>query len=417
MSVNAMNIEDVYALLNDMHEQITGAYTNMAPLDTSQFVSVANTLLQQGTDVVYNALMNTIAKTIFSTRPYSKQFGGLIVDNVKWGGIVRKIQFGDTPAVADSAFSGLPADGQSVDHYVINRGEVLETRYYGSDEYQDVMTVFRDQLITAMSGPEQLGSFVAAKANEINNKWVQWTEDLARGLLLNAVCAKQYSPTYTDHVIHMLTEYNSISNQSLTYNDIFLPANAKPFWEFVRARIKMVSRSMTLRSDKYQYWIYQPGTTTPYHIYRHTPERNQKLYLTSAYVDLMETSTLTEAFHNDLLKYTDFESVARWQGWDSFNTPIEGSDEYILSKYVVLDDTSYTGSYKEVTPPEGTEAFYGDDLLGVLFDEDFTGVNIKDTIVYNTPMNARGLYYNTWLTAHAQYYQDFTEKFVVFKLD
>lgn len=412
-----MNIEDVYAVLNEMHALITGNYYSGGPIDTSQFVSVANKLLQQGTDVVYNALMNTITKTIFSTRPYSKQFGGLIVDTNKWGGIIRKIQFGDTPAVADKAFTGLPADGSSVDHYVINRGEVLETRYYGSTEYQDVMTVFRDQLIEAMSGPEQLGSFIAAKANEVNNKWVQWTEDLARGLLINAITAKVNSSVYTDHVIHLLTEYNGISNQSLTYTDIFRPANAKPFWEFVRARIKTASRSMTLRSDKYQYYIYQPGTSTPYHIFRHTPESRQKLYLTSVYVDLMETSTLTEAFHNDYLKYTDFESVARWQYWDSGSGMVEGADEIYVSKYVTLNETTFDGSYSEVTPSGGEEGFFTENILGVLFDEDFASINIKDTIIQNTPLNARGLYFNTWLTAHAAYLEDFTEKFVVFLLD
>ena len=56
-------------------------------------------------------------------------------------------------------------------------------------------------------------------------------------------------------------------------------------------------------------------------------------------------------------------------------------------------------------------------ILGVVFDEDFMNINIKDTIVQNTPMNARGLYFNTWLTAHAQYCQDFTEKCTILTLD
>lgn len=413
MPANAMAIEDVYAVLNDIHEQVTGRAV-LGGVNTANYVSVANTVLQQGTDIVYNAMMNTIAKTVFSTRPYSRQFGGLIVDDLKWGAVVRKIQFGDTDAVADKAFSGLPADGQAVDHYIINRGEVLETRYYGSAEYQDVMTVFRDQLITAFNGPDQLGSFIAAKANEVNNKWVQWTEDLARGLVLNAIAAKRvyYDVLHTSniHALHLLTMYNTDTGASpaLTIQDIMTEQYAKPFWEYVRAKIRSLQRDFTNRNVLH----YERPTLTPmsidqFNIIRHTPYVNQKVYLLAPYMDLMETSTLTEAFHNDPLKYADYEGVAYWQN------PMS-PDALTLSDFTfMLDDGSYSTYLDsgETDPVELTK------ILGVVFDEDFMNINIKDTIIQNTPMNARGLYYNTWLTAHAQYCQDFTEKCCILLLD
>ena len=405
MPANAMNIEDVYSVLNDIHAQVTGS-SSFAGVNASNYVSVANTVLQQGTDVVYNAMMNTIAKTIFSTRPYSRQFGGLIVDNLKWGAVVRKVQFGDTDAVADKAFSGLPADGQAVDHYIINRGDVVETRFYGSAEYQDVMTVFRDQLITAFNSPDQLGSFIAAKANEINNKWVQWTEDLARGLVLNGIVAKvdYYDQTTPyrdyDHVAHLLTMYNSITGTTppLTYQDIMKPAYAKPFWEFVRARIRTIQRNFTHRN------LYYYSNISGHNVVRHTPYKNQKVYLNSIFMDLMETSTLTEAFNNEYLKYSDYEGVSYWQNQSD-------PTDIILSDYTYLDPS--TGQYAAA----GSGTYDPELVLGVIFDEDFQMINIKDTIIQNTPMNARGLYYNTWLTAHAQYCQDFTEKCCVLMLD
>lgn len=412
MPANAMNIQDVYQIINDIHSQVTGQ-NQIAPVSTSDYVSVANTLLQSSIDEVYSALMTTIAKTVFSTRPYSRQFGGLIVDNLKWGGIVRKIQFGDTDAVADSAFSGLPADGQAVDHYTINRGEVLETRYYGSAEYQDVMTVFRDQLITAFSGPEQLGSFIAAKANEVNNKWVQWTEDLARGLVLNALMAKidtydVNSPT-KQHCLHLLTMYNTDTGASpaLTIQDIMTEQYAKPFWEYVRAKIRSLQRSFTNRNMLHYDSVYNPRTGNLFNIIRHTPYANQKVYLLAPYMDLMETSTLSEAFHNEGLKYADYEGVSYWQN------PYSVSD-IELSSYTVLNPN---GSYADMFPTLPAESFEASKILGIVFDEDFMNINIKDTIIQNTPMNARGLYYNTWLTAHAQYCQDFTEKCCVLLLD
>ena len=405
MPANAMNIEDVYAVLNNIHEQVIGNAV-MGGIDTSNYVSVANTVLQQGTDIVYNALMNTITKTIFSTRPYSRQFGGMIVDNLKWGGIIRKIQFGDTNARADKAFHDI-VDGQSVDHYIVNKGDVLETRYYGSAVYQDVMTVFRDQLINAFSGPEQLGSFVAAKANEVNNKWVQWTEDLARGLLINAINAKAYyveqiGPTRNGpHMIELITEYNTATGSSLTITDVQAGANAKPFWEWARARIRTIQREFKDRTVRYQVEI------TGHKIVRHTPYDKQKVYLLAPYMDLMETSTLSEAFHNDMLKYADYEGVSYWQNPDS-------PEDVKATNFTYLKTD---GTYRKLSQDEYQGAYSVDNVLGIIFDEDMSMINIKDTIIQNTPMNAQGLYYNTWLTAHAQYCQDFTEKCCILTLN
>jgi len=404
MSVNAMTIEDVGTLLDSIHAQVTGT----APLGAvapGDFISVANSTLQMGTDVVYNAVMNTITKTIFSTRPYSRQFGGLIVDNAKWGGITRKIQFGDTDTFADKAFHNI-VDGQSVDHYIVNKGDVLETRYYGSNVYQDVMTVLRDQLLNAFSGPEQLGSFISAKANEVNNKWVQWTEDLIRSQMINTIAAKvgYYDVTFPNqqHVIHLLTEYNSVTGNSYTVTDV-MGAQAKPFWEWVRARIRTLQRDFTTRSSMHYLPVFG------HRIIRHTPYANQKVYLTAPYMDLMETSTLSEAFHNDMLKYADYEGVAYWQHVSDYDAIKAGS-------IVIASSGPQTAvEYQTINLTEDHQGF--DHIVGVIFDEDMMMVNIKDTIVQNTPMNARGLYFNTWMTAHAQYCTDFTEKCCVLLLD
>ena len=94
MSVNALNIEDVYQILNSIHQQATGR-TSLAPTNTGEFVSMATTTLATGVDTVYNALMNTLGQTVFAVRPYERKFSGLVVDNVRWGAIRRKISYAD----------------------------------------------------------------------------------------------------------------------------------------------------------------------------------------------------------------------------------------------------------------------------------------------------------------------------------
>ena len=59
----------------------------------------------------------------------------------------------------------------------------------------------------------------------------------------------------------------------------------------------------------------------------------------------------------------------------------------------------------------------GKNWVGVIFDEDAIVYNLRDWIMTNTPLNARGLYWNTFLTVNIQLCQDLTEKGAVLLLD
>ena len=389
MAVNQMQITDVYQILNSLHEQATGK-SSIAPTNTGEFVSMATTTLGVGVDVVYEQLMNTIAKTVFSSRPYNMKFKGLLADNLRWGGIIRKISMADKDALEDKAFHGIQ-DGQAVDHYIVNKANVLEMRFYGSDVYQDMYTVFREQLVNAFNGPEQLGSFIAMVTQEMSNKWEQYLEELSRGALANFIGAKVSAD---NSVVHLLTEYNTATGQTLTATDIWKPTNVKPFFEWVKGFIDTLSRRMTERSGLYQVQI------TDKFINRHTPYDKQKVYLTSDYLDIMNTTVLSEAFHNEELDYRDVLGVSYWQS-------IESPTSISVTPSIV-DETGVVTTGQQVDV---------ENLFGVMFDEDAIAINIIDNIIVNTPMNARGLYYNTWLTSHTRYTNDLTEKGIVLLLD
>ena len=389
MSVNSMAIEDVYQLLNSLHTQATGR-ASITPTSTADFISMANTTIAAGTDIVYSALMNTIAKTVFATRPYNAKFKGLDADSIRWGGIVRKISMADQDLDADHVYHNL-TDGTSSDMYERKKSNILETRFYGSDVYQDFYTIYKVQLLNAFKGPEELGSFVSMITQEMANKWEQYNEELRRTALCNMIAAKA---SLNEDCIHLLTEYNAATLLNLSATDIYQPANIKPFFEWVKARINTLSRQMTARSVKFQHAI----TGKP--ITRHTPYRDQKHYFSADALDIIQTTVLPEAFHNEDLKYVDVEAVDFWQ---SINTPNE-----IQITPVTIDATGQvqTGAAQTVS-----------DIFGVMFDRDAVMVSNIDKEISNTPYNARGRYYNTFLSANSKYCNDLTEKFIVLLLD
>ena len=391
MSVNTMATEDVYALINSLHAQATGT-TTITPTTPADFISVAAATLQAGTDTVYNALMQTIGRTIFSSRPYAAKFGGIQADANRWGGITRKVSIADRDADAEKAYH--PTDGAAVDQWTIRKSNVLETRYYGTDVYQDWYTTFQDQLINAFQGPDQLGSFVALQAQEMSNKWEQYREELVRQMLANFIAAKVDEGL--DGVVHLLTEYNTMTGLSLTATAVYQPGNIEPFFRWVRARINQLSRLMTERSIKYQINI---GGKP---IMRHTPVENQKIYLSADALDIIDAMVNTVTYHDEPLAYADVEGVSYWQSI--------GAPNSIKTTPVYID--SGDGSVFTAENPVSQ-----DNIFGVIFDQDAMVYNLRDWIMTNTPLNARGLYWNTFLTVNIQLCSDFTEKGIVLLLD
>ena len=169
MSVNALGIEDVRSLLNDLHTQVTGQ-AGITPTNTADFISMAQATLAAGTDKVWSAMQIQLSKTLFSVRPYSRKFKGLLADDIRWGGIIQKVSYVDSN-LTDAEMVYHPVDGQSVDQWVQKKGDILVTRFTGSDAYQDWITIYDQALRDAFLSESQLGAFYAGKMQQLSNKW------------------------------------------------------------------------------------------------------------------------------------------------------------------------------------------------------------------------------------------------------
>ena len=398
MSVNTLGIEDVRVLLNDLHTQVTGQ-AGITPTSTADFISMAQATLAAGTDKVWNALQVQLSKTLFSVRPYERKFKGLLADDTRWGGIIQKVSYVDSDLTeAEKVYH--PVDGQSVDHWIQKKGDILVTRYTGSDAFQDWITVYDQALRDAFLSESQLGAFYAGKMQELSNKWEQYIETLNRTALDNFMAAKYAAMTnFPDGVVHLVSEYNTLTgltgNNALTAQTVYQPANIRGFFQFVRARINTLGRRMTNRSSLYQINI------TGKEINRHTPYRNQKIYLSSDALDQINVMVNTNTYHDEPLAYADVEGVDFWQA-------IENPDQISITPAIIDPATGLAGT--------GAPQVINN-IFGVMFDEDAVVTNMKDYRLESTPLNARGLYRNTWLTCNAQFCNDVTEKGIVLLLD
>lgn len=391
MAVNSLSIEQIYTLLNAVHQQATGM-TGLTATDLSSFISVAQETLQAGYDNTIGAISQVIGKTIVAVRPYDEKFKGLEYSAERWGGIIRKINFADTGAMADPTYALGSISPPTVDQYIIKNPVVLETRYVGSDVYKGQYTIFTRQLDEAFENPEQFGAFMSGLMTHFANERSQWLEDLKRTILVNGIAAKI---DLAQDVVHLLTEYNAATGLSLTATTVMQPANFKGFMEWMYARVSNISRMMTERSQKFQQVI------TGYPIMRHTPLQDQRIYLDNQILDGMTARVLADTYHDNFLTYSDVEGVNYWQAIDAPRS--------INAKPVYIDATG------TVTVASG--AVSNTAIVGVMFDRDAMGYNIYQDELVTSPYNADGQYYNLFNHVRVQLQNDITEKIVVLALD
>lgn len=389
MSVNYLDFEQAAEVLTTLHNQTTGQ-SAAAPVNLSEFISMAQTTLRTGYDPVMNAISQLVGETIISVRPYNAKFRGLEMDGTRWGGITRKIQFlEENPE--DAKFMDL-TDGQSKDPWKVSKFKPLETHFYGRDVYSKTKTIFTKQLDSAFEGPAQLGSFITGALTHFSNLRENWLEDLKRAIVSNFIAAK-----YTaggNMILHALTEYNAETGANVTDVTVFQPDNFKPFIEWLYARLNTLARMFAVRSEAYQ----QKITGKP--IARHTPAEALRLYMLSSFMDKINTMGLANVYNDNYLRLADTEGVDFWQAFDSPDA-VQITPAYIDS----------TGEIAEA------EAVSIDKVIGLMFDRDAMGYTITHDVMGTSPYNQVGEYYNITANMEIKLMNDITEKGVVIMLD
>lgn len=393
MAVNNGNVaEQAYAYINAIHDQATGE-TTLAPLNHDQFVSIAQKTLAAGYEKVLNAISTVLSRTLVAVRPYERKLGGLEVTNERWGGWMRKINFGDVEVDEDAGYSLI--DGTSVDPFEIKKIPVLETCYLGADVWQDHYSVPKEQLNAAFSSEAELMDFINGIALHFNNLREQHLENFARQTLVALMLGRKASESTTgESVVHLVTEYNTKTGGSYTLADLMKPDMIRGFYQFVIGRVAGISRRMTERSQLYQNKI------TGYKINRHTPRADQKVYLAADVMETIASQVEANTFNTEFLTIPDHESVSFWQA-------IENPDQISgVPPMINADGTLGTGTQTAVS-----------NVFGIILDRDAAGYNVFNDEMEPALYNPAGRYWNLYHSVKAQSQIDLTEKSVLLLLD
>ena len=389
MAANNLTFEQSAAFLTDLYEQATGLKA-MAVTDTASFTTVAQTVLKTGYDNVINAISQVLSRTIFSVRPYTAKFKGIMVDNERFGGWVRKINYIDKPIVNEESYP--LTDGQSYDPWVIRKPEVVQTNFYGGQRYEDFITMFTWQLDVSFSGPNEFSRWAAGVFQNIDDKLQQFMEAEARSTLINFIAGKNAGDS--GNVINVLQQYYNETGTTLTPANMYADGNYVPFAKWLYSYVDRLTQLLSERSAKYH--INLTGKT----IMRHTPADKLKGYMSARTLTAINSIALPSLFGADRLKMIDWESVNYWQSIDSPES-INATPTYLQA-----DGTLATGTAQAI-----------DNVMGVLFDEEALGLTIINEIMAASPLNPRTLSTNYYWHMVSRTYNDFTENGLVLVAD
>lgn len=393
MAINDLSFNQVATLLNAITSQATGQ-TELTPTNTNEFVSLATTALKTGYDPLSTAISQVLSWTIFSERPYSAKFKGLKVSNQQYGNITRKLNIVDKPAQEDARFNLVDGAAAAPSMFSVNKPEILQTNFYGANVFSRSYTIYKDQLDCAFRSPDEFQRFISMVVRNTQDLIEQDRENLARATLANFMAGIN-AENNEDRVVHLLTEYNTATGKALTNVTVYEPENFPAFMAWVYARIGEISELMTERSQKFQTKVNDKN------INRHTPAAFQRLYLSTAKMLQYDSMVLANTFHDNYLKYADFERVNFWQSIDDRQT--------------INVKASYLGADGLIKTQESAAKV--ENIFGIIFDDEALGFTEVNEWSQPSPFEASGGYTTFWYHFTLRFWNDYTEKAVLLLLD
>lgn len=380
-----LEFKDLSTILADMVSLATGTAIS-DPINTSEFVSVAQTGLKTGYDPLMTAINQVLSKTIFAVRPYNRKLKVLEADQLRYGNHVRKINYLDKPFESDSRFA--LEDGESIDPWVVNKPTVIQTNFYGATTYQKSTTVYTDQLDNAMQGPDQFAAFITGQMQNISDMIEQAHETTARNTIANMIGGKIHLTQYID----LLAEYKAATGIELTAATVYVPDNFVGFAKWFSGYVKTLSELMTERSELF-HQNFTAGT-----IMRHTPKDRQKALIYTGHLNTTDATALSSVFNDEYMKLVENEPINFWQ---SIVSPTEVS--------VKAGVTKADGTLEEATVNHKH-------VLGVIFDEEAMGYTVVNEKSATSSLNPKGMFYNTFWHFTDRYWNDYSENCVVLTL-
>lgn len=415
----ALTPQDCHVIVNLIQKEMSGQDGQITTVNSSNFVSVGETIMQSSKENVYNALSAVLGRTLVAVRPYRAPLWLINAENTGvYTHRMRKISFYDRGAVASGDFNtqlftnledgfdneenpsgGTPQATKS--QWEQHQTYPLEINFGGSSVMEFCITWYEDQVKNAFRSESEFAQFWAGALQEYANQIEQRKEAFNRMTMLNFMAGVYSLGSAGMGVVNLTAAYNAKFGTSYTTAQL-QTTYLKEFLAFFVAEFKKYSRRMENRSVKYHV---SPTKTdaqgNSLSLLRHTPREKQRVLLYQPLFMDAEAQVLPEIFNDQYLDIDkQYEGVMFWQ------------DETVTNS-AGIDVTPALPDYTNGTQIAGSNVALSY-VVGLLYDEDAIMVDYQLETTNTTSLEARKRYRNTWLSIARNAINDFTENAILF---
>ena len=383
-----MKIKQVYEIVNDAQKQVLGE-ESLIQEDLSDVVSVGESIANANLyDKFVGALINRIAKNIFSIRAYSGRAPQVLMDSWEFGSIVQKVH-GKLPDAEENESWEL-VDNAVYEQDTFYKPQVSVKLWNQKTTFEIPLSIAEEQLKQSFLGAEEMARFIAMLYQMVENSLTLKFDALIMRTINNFIGATIYDDNNAGgpRCVKLLTEYNTI--KGLTGGDALTQAKAlydKEFLRYCAYRLKQVATRLSNYST-----LFNIGETE-----KHTP-RDMLHIVMLDYLDAGVSAFLqSDTFHDELVKLPKADVVSCWQGTGTSFALADTSKIYVQ----VLDKTGTKRSVEQAY------------VVACMFDRDALGVTAFNKRV-KEHYNAKAEFFNYWYKEDAGYFNDYNENFVVF---
>lgn len=413
--------KDVYTIVNTMVEDLTGQQSTIRAVDTSTFVSVGEQILAQGTENILNELGLLVGRILVAARPYKGGRFNLInsIDTGIYTHRLLKISYFSNKALPSGAFNtdlytnlkdGF-TNGQNLDSndqpqstrsmWEQHMYEPMTLNFAGSSVWQECITIPEVQLQQAFRSEGEFNEFFSGIMIRHENDIELEKEAFRTALVLNQIGAiYDLRASMPGSVVNLTAAFNAFYSTSYTSAQL-RSTYLKEFLAFMVFQIKNDIKKMQNESVKF-HW--SPASQSGGALLRHTPKDKQKLFLYEPLMLQAEANVLPEIFNEKYLSLDkNYEGIEFWQN--------EEDPSAVKVTPAIPDIDSTSATYGTQIAGSAVTLPY---VVGLLFDEDAMMVDFQLERADSTPLEARKLYRNLWLTISKNLIGDLTEKQILY---
>lgn len=358
--------------------------------------SNGNITVDTPADIFFKALLSQMGKIVVDTRSYVAELPKLYVDSVNWGLFTEYIMIDlsdvmidemwnpdgfinySDPSVSDPVKLSGAEEGARIASLEFGCYKPpVSARLYGKPHgIMVALTTARDQFFTAFRGLDEYSSFLAGLFNSVENTIQVKAEIYAHMCVSMGIATAKAN----GNEINLLTEYNTLTNKTLTVASCF---NDPDFLRYSLQRIAEVKYNIRRFTASYNNHEHVTFASEP------------QLILLHQYATATKFGLKANTYHEELIGVGDYDTVASWQSVVSTGN----TSPYNLTTASTISLTPKAvkeAGIEVANEDEGDEGVITG-VIGVVYDRMAMGITIdrkKTTSQYSATRDTTNYFYH-----------------------